>query len=150
DPTPGWTGNPETGPVQTWPLSDLFAGLDLPSLPVGSIVEAGMAAFGLLIRPLIVLILALIGVVGGLRFWKWWANHKIGNRFQHILGRDPARWQIFVAYRRAQRQLKTFRTEAQTAQEHAITEPELQELANLVDVAAYRPQPPESSLVERA
>ena len=150
DPTPGWTGNPETGPVSTWPLSNLFASLDLPSLPLGQVFEAGMAAFSVIVRPLIALVLLVLSVFGGLRFRKWWLRRNVGKRVRHIFRRDPARAPIFAAYRTAQRQLNTYREQTQTVQEHAATAPELQELATLVDIAAYRPQPPEPSLIERA
>jgi len=150
DPTPGWTGNPESGLVQTWPLSNLFAGLDLPSLPLGQVFEAGVAAFGIIGGPLILLVLIAVTAFGALRFWRWWTRRHICKQLRRIFYRDPAREPIYVAYRNAQRQLKSFREQSQTAQEHAAVEPQLQELASLVDIAAYRPQPPESSLIERA
>jgi transglutaminase-like putative cysteine protease len=150
DPTPGWTGNPETGPVQTWPLSNLFAGLDLSSLPLGQIFETGMAAFSIIVRPLIGLVLFAAVILMSMRMRKWRIRPGIGNRINRILFRDPARRQIFAAYWSAQRQLHSFRDKTQTVQEHAVDRPELQDMANLVDIAAYRPQPPESSLVERA
>ncbi|MBZ0286599.1 MAG: transglutaminase-like domain-containing protein, partial [Anaerolineae bacterium] len=150
DPTPSWTGNPETGPVATWPLSNLFAGLDLPSLPLGPIFETGMAAFSLIARPLTAIVLLALAGFGILRFRKWWMTRHIGKRVRRIFYRDPARAPIFAAYRTAQRQLNSYRENTQTVQEHAASEPQLQELASLVDIAAYRPQPPEPSLIERA
>jgi transglutaminase-like putative cysteine protease len=150
DPTPGWTGNPETGPVSTWPLSNLFASLDLPALPVSQILEAGMSAFSLLIKPLLALAILAAIVFAALRFRKWWMRRGIGKYIRRVWYRDPARRQIFAAYRSAQRQLKSFRDSSQTVQEHAAAQPELQDLAALVDIAAYRPQPPEPSLIGRA
>lgn len=150
DPTPGWTGDPTTGPVQTWPLSDLFAGLDLPSLPLGQFFEAGVAAVSLIIRPLLVIGGVVLAFIFSRRVWKWLRKHRLAGRIQHIFTRDPARRQIFAAYRHAQRQLRAYRSKTETPQEHAVLQPELAELAELVDVAAYRPQPPEPSLVERA
>jgi hypothetical protein len=99
---------------------------------------------------LIALILVVLSIFGTLRIRKWWLRRKIGTRVRQIFRRDPARAPIFAAYRSAQRQLNTYRGQTQTVQEHAVTEPELQELAALVDIAAYRPQPPEPSLIERA
>jgi hypothetical protein len=150
DPTPGWTGNPETGPVATWPLSNLFASLDLPSLPLGPIFETGMAAFSLIARPLMAIILLVVAGFGFVRLRKWWLARHIGKKVRHFFYRDPARAPIFAAYRSAQRQLHSFREQTQTVQEHAASEPQLQQLASLVDIAAYRPQPPEPSLIERA
>jgi len=150
DPTPGWTGNPETGAVQTWALSNLLAGVDLPSLPLGEVFQAGIATFSRMAVPL----LALAGLVAlamlAPRIRKWWRRRGFGVRIRHVLARDPARRQIFLAYHDAQRQLKSYRESSQTAQEHAAIHPELQEIAGLVDVAAYRPQPPEPALIERA
>jgi hypothetical protein len=77
------------------------------------------------------------------------ARH-IGKKVRRFFYRDPARAPIFAAYRSAQRQLHSFREQTQTVQEHAASEPQLQQLASLVDIAAYRPQPPEPSLIERA
>jgi protein-glutamine gamma-glutamyltransferase len=150
DPTPGWTGNPETGSVQTWALSNMFAGLDLPALPLGEIFEAGMAAFSLVSTPLIALVALLVLVFAGFRMRKWWKKRGLGKHFRRLINRDPARHHIFASYRSAQRQLKSFRASTQTAQEHAAAQPELRDLASLVDIAAYSPQPPEPSLIERA
>jgi hypothetical protein len=71
-------------------------------------------------------------------------------RWQRSTHRDPARRAIFAAYRRAQRQLKSYRAEAQTVGEHAAITPELAELSELVDIAAYRPQPPDQAMIARA
>jgi hypothetical protein len=150
DPTPGWRGSPTTGLVQTWPLSDLFANLDLPSLPLGQVFEAGMAVLGAIGGPLITILAFAIAAFAALRFWRWWVRRQIGKRIRRVFYRDPSRAAIFAAYRSAQRQLQSFRERSQTVQEHAATESRIQELASLVEVAAYRPQPPEPSLIERA
>jgi hypothetical protein len=150
DPTPGWRGSPETGPVQRWPLSDLFAELDLPPVPLGEIFAAGVAVFGLVSQPLLALLIAGVIAVMVRLIWRWWGRRGYGVRIRRVLSRDPARRQIFAAYRRAQRQLRSHRAATQTVQEHAAAQSQISELAELVDIAAYRPQPPEPSLVERA
>ena len=71
-------------------------------------------------------------------------------QWQRITKRDPARRAVFAAYRRAQRPLKSYRGEAQTVGEHAQASPELRELAQLVEIAAYRPEPPDAGMIERA
>src|SRR5207248_981026 len=65
DPTPGWTGNPDTGPVQRWVFSSLFAGLNLPSIPFGQIFQAGATLLGAIGGPLAAItVLAIAGLVG--------------------------------------------------------------------------------------
>ena len=71
-------------------------------------------------------------------------------RWQRLTQRDPSRRAVFAAYRRAQRQLKSYRGEAQTVGEHAQVAPELSELAELVEIAAYRPEPPDAGMVQKA
>jgi hypothetical protein len=66
------------------------------------------------------------------------------------LHRDPARLKILYAYRRAQHRLRSYRASTQTVQEHAAQQPALAELAQIVDIAAYRPEPPDEALQSRA
>jgi transglutaminase-like putative cysteine protease len=100
DPTPGWTGDPQTGPVRRWIFSDLTRGVDLPEIPVGSALEAGAALFSVAMGPLMVLGgLVLAAALGwGVRnLWQRWGyllRHRF--RWQH-----PARRKIFRTYRRA-------------------------------------------------
>ncbi len=150
DPTPGWTGDPQTGPVKRWVFSDLMAGVELPSVPFGKIFQAGVSALGAVIRPLIVIaILASIG--GGLWFgWRRWKRRTFTGYSSGLIHRDKARRQIFAAYRRAQRQLKSYRDPTQTVQEHAKVISELEALAALVDIAAYRPDAPDAHMVKQA
>jgi hypothetical protein len=83
---------------------------------------------------------------GGWTAWRWWrAGHSPRMRGLHA---HPNRRRIFAAYRRAQRRLRSRRAPEQTVQEHAAAYPELAELAAAVDVAAYRPEPPDEGLVE--
>ncbi len=150
DPTPGWTGDPQTGGVKRWVFSDLMAGVELPSIPFGEMFKASMSAIGSIIRPLIfVVAILVVGFIGwfGWRRWKRWTftGYSAG-----LIHKDKARRQIFAAYRKAQRQLKSYRDPMQTVQEHAKTTSELDALAALVDIAAYRPDAPDAGMVKQA
>lgn len=147
DPTPGWVGDPRTGPIKTWIFSDLTQGLNFSGLPLGAVMDAGANLFNAALTPLFILTLIAamtVTVLACYRLLQWWRS------------RQPKRWHndssrkiIFDAYRNAQRKLKTKRAPTQTAQEHAQSHPALQELADAVDIAAYRPKPPEESLVAK-
>ena len=148
DPTPGWTGSPQTGTVARWAFSSLFEGVQLPELPLGEILQAGAAALGAVVRPL----LALAAVGGGVLLlivalrrsgWRGFrpAERPAGEHERRI---------IFAAYRKAQRDLHAPRGTAQTVTEHAAAHPELDDLAPLVEAAAYRPEPPDESMLAAA
>lgn len=150
DPTPGWTGDPQTGGVKRWVFSDLMAGVELPSIPFGKVFQASVAALGGIIRPLIVVAI-LAGIVGGIWFgWRRWKRWTFTGYSRSLIHQDKARRQIFAAYRKAQRQLQSYRDPTQTVQEHADMTPELDTLAALVDIAAYRPDAPDAGMVEKA
>ena len=147
DPTPGWVGDPRTGPIKTWIFSDLTQGFDFSGLPLGSVMDASANFFNAAMTPIFILTLiaaSAVTVIVCYRLFQWWRSRQ--PKRWHT---DPSRKIIFEAYRQAQRKLKTKRAPAQTAQEHAHSHPALQELADSVDVAAYRPAPPELSLIER-
>jgi transglutaminase-like putative cysteine protease len=148
DPTPGWNGDPQSGPVQRWVFSGLFENVQLPSIPLGEILGGGLAALGG-IGGLISLVVSVAAVgLGVWLFWRWRKYLRLKpRRFSH---RDPARKRIFAAYRRAQRQLRSYRADGQTVREHAHMMPELSELAELVEIAAYAPQPPSPEQIKRA
>jgi transglutaminase-like putative cysteine protease len=147
DPTPGWTGDPQTGGVQRWLFSNMLSNLNLPQVSLSQIADAGIAAFGVIVGPLLIAVIA-VGVGFALWVtWKRWGGKRLWRRSS--FSDDPARRQIFAAYRRAQRQLRSYRQPTQTAQEHAARQPQLTDLADAVDVAAYRPEPPDEALVER-
>jgi transglutaminase-like putative cysteine protease len=145
DPTPGWTGNPQTGAVSRWVFSGALGSFDL-SLPLGEMAEVMAGNAGTILG--IVASAALVGLAGWLawrsRGWLAWRLSRV--RTHH----DPARRRIFAAYRRAQRRLRSYRGEGQTVQEHAANAPDIRQLAELVEIAAYRPQPPDAAMVERA
>jgi hypothetical protein len=151
DPTPGWDGDPRTGPVRRWLFAGMSERLDLAgiSLPIETIGAAGVVLLGVLGR-----VLPWAGAFGvgaaavwsGMMVWRWWQAHYSQRlrRFHRHLNRR----RIFAAYRRAQRCLRSQRGTAQTPQEHAGERPELADIASAVDVAAYRPEPPDEALVE--
>ena len=150
DPTPGWTGDPQTGGVKRWVFSDLMAGVELPSIPFGQIFQASVSALGLVIRPLIVVAI-LAGIIGAFWYgWRRWKRRTFTGYSAGLIHQDKSRRKIFAAYRRAQRQLKSYRNPMQTVQEHAETTPELSTLTALVEMAAYSPDTPDEKMVKQA
>lgn len=152
DPTPGWEGNPQTGPVQRWIFSSLFEGVDLPAIPFGAIGEAGAAVFGIIATPLgIIFGIMLIGVTGYLLtyLWRRWGKMRF-ERYRQRAQRDPLRKRVFNLYRQAQQRLGVRRAVAQTAGEYAREHPELVALTDLVEQAAYSTQPLDAAQVEQA
>lgn len=147
DPTAGWNGDPQSGSVQRWVFSSLFEDVQLPQIQLSAIAETTVAFFAIAATPL--LFLAIAGTILALLFglWRLWQWYKLkqGRRFHH----DPMRRQIFREYRRAQKSLKAPREASQTVQEHAEANPVLKEIADAVDIAAYRPTPPDKNLVQR-
>src|SRR5574341_324018 len=151
DPTPGWNGDPRTGPVRTWVFSNLVDTTNLPSLPVGQMAEAGRAIFGATARPLMA-IAAIAGVVIlGWGLWLVWQGwRKTRPPRPRGLRDHPARRAILDAYRRAQRNIHSPRLAPQTAREHSTAHPELSSLVDAVEIAAYRPEPPAEETVKKA
>ncbi|MBN1811142.1 MAG: hypothetical protein JXA14_04830 [Anaerolineae bacterium] len=155
DPTPGWTRDPYSGPMRRWLFSGAAERIGMGGLDssVSQIGAAGAALLGALSGPLSVIgaVVGAVGAVvvlgwGGWALWRWWrAGHPPRPRG---LRTHLNRRRIFAAYRRAQRRLRSHRALPQTVQEHAAAHPELAELAAAVDVAAYRPEPPDEGLVE--
>ena len=93
DPTPGWNGDPQTGPVRTWIFSNFTDTLDLPSLPVGQMAEVGAAFFGAAAGPLMAVV-ALVGVVVfGWGLWLVWKGWRAGRPLRprgRLAGLPPA------------------------------------------------------------
>lgn len=151
DPTPGWTGAPQTGVVKRWVFSSWTEGLDLPRLELGGLGEKGALVFAALTGPLSVLfsLAIFVGIGWGLwSLWKWWrAKHP--PRPRGLLD-HPNRRKILAAYRRAQRKARAPRGVAQTVGEHLRATPSLSGLDEFVNIAAYRPAPPDKGLVKRA
>ncbi len=144
DPTPGWPGNPSTSRVVQWPLTDLAQQLNLPAFPVEQTAAAGYALVTWLLGPVVAAVAVGLGVAAW-RIRRRRARLRSTPRYAETL--DPRRRKIFAAYRRAQRALSTRRPPWQTVQEQAAAYPELAELADAVDIAAYRPEPPDEQLV---
>ena len=155
DPTPGWTRDPYSGPMRRWLFSGAVERIGMGGLAssASQIGAAGAAILGVLSGPLTAIgsVVGALGAVvalgwGGWTLWRWWrAGHPPRPRGMRA---HPNRRRIFAAYRRAQRRLRSRRALPQTVQEHAADHPELMELAAAVDVAAYRPEPPDEGLVE--
>jgi hypothetical protein len=150
EPTAGWNGDPQTGPVQRWLFTGALEGLQLPPLPTEQIARAGISALGV-VAPW----LALAVVVGLCVFVARLLGRRIGIRSGADTGSyttqtERSRRAVLAVYRRVQRRLRSRRALAQTAQEHAQSLPALVGLADLVDVAAYRKQPPSADEVQQA
>ncbi len=151
DPTPGWNGDPRTGPVRRWIFSGAVDYANLPQLPLGQIASVGITVMGLALGPLLWIggaaMAALLCRAAWLALKRWRAAHPPR---PHGLRDHPARRKILNVYRRAQRQLRAPRPPVQSVREHAARNPALAELAEAVEVAAYRPQPPEETWVQKA
>jgi len=150
DPTPGWTGSPQTGDIARWALSDLFGDVQLPNLPIAQIVNLGIGFIGAIV-PFIVAAGVLIAVIVVARLL---LKHAAARpRLPYALN-DPTRRAVFRSYKRALRMMRAPRASSQTVQEHAelyVSQyPGLAELAALTDTSAYRPQPPDAADEVRA
>jgi hypothetical protein len=95
--------------------------------------------------------------VGGaaLLLWlarRWWRRWRGARRASTPLDADASRRRILAAYQAAQRRLRRARAPAETPLEFArrLNRPELDELTEAVEIAAYRPEPPAPALAERA
>jgi hypothetical protein len=151
DPTPGWEGSPQSGPVQRWIFSSLFENVELPSIPFGEIFQSVTGAFGGGGRFLMVVGGGALAIGAGWVLWRLWRRGRISLPRRHpTYYQDPARRRIFAAYRRAQRELRSYRAATQTVHEHTVSQPQLTELGQMVEIAAYRPEPPDEGMVKRA
>jgi hypothetical protein len=136
--------------VQRWIFSSLFENVELPSIPVAEIFQSVTGVFGGSARFLMVIGGGALAIAMGWILWRLRSRwFKLPAR-SPVHYHDPARRRIFAAYRRAQRELKSYRARAQTVHEHAANQPALDELAQLVEVAAYRKEPPDEEMVRRA
>jgi hypothetical protein len=141
--------------MRRWIFSALVdrAGLGGLDLPIAEVSAVGAAVFSAISGPLSVIgvVVGALGAAvalgwGGWTLWRWWrAGHPPRLRGLHA---HPNRRRIFAAYRRAQRRLRSRRASVQTVQEHAAAHPDLAGIAAAVDVAAYRPEPPNEGLVQ--
>src|SRR5260370_6497095 len=101
------------------------------------IVQAGGAFFGSYGSVLTGIFVVLLLIFVRRRLFKF-LKPLIGS-FTRRFQRDPIRRQIFAAYRREQRRIRSYRTPAQTVREHALANPELAHLVEIVEIAAYKP-----------
>lgn len=145
DPTGSWNGDPNVGPVQRWIFSGTFGNLDFPSVSFRQMFNAGGAILGAVANPLIVVIALILSAILCWRIWKLAKRYDLRTRL--LIGHDPTRRQIFAAYRRAQRQIKSYRASAQTIHEHALAHPEIANLVEVVEAAAYKPGEVDKSLL---
>jgi len=148
DPTPGWNGDPRTGPVQRSIFSDVTRNINPPSVSLGPVVDAGAAAFSIIATPLMIVGGIALLIVAGYGIWKL-AAYLADRYVPSPLYENPVRRKVLRSYKRAQRRLKSERAFGQTVQEHAAAEPQFAGLAELVDEAAYNPEVPGESLLTR-
>jgi transglutaminase-like putative cysteine protease len=148
DPTPGWNGFPQTGTIPTWVFSGIFGDTQFPSLRIDDAVRYGME---LMLWNLDYLCMGVFGLA-----LLWFAFKRLRRvklprlHWSGFKRHDPARAAIFAAYHRGQRALQSYRADTQTVREHAAQTPELREIAALVEVAAYRAEPPDPQMVAQA
>jgi hypothetical protein len=92
--------------------------------------------------------LAMVGAAGWGLWWLWhWWRRKNPPRPRGLLD-HPNRRKILNAYRRAERKARAPRGAAQTVGEHVRAAPALTGLEDAVNIAAYRPSPPDADMVE--
>lgn len=148
DPTPGWEGDPQTGPIQRWVFSGITQNLDLPDISLTPMLETGAMILSAAIMPfviMVVLVLAFALIWSLVLAWRRW-----GNVIKTWLKpQDSVRRKIIRHYRKAQRVGGKYRLPAETVQEHAKRYPELADLADIVDIAVYDPRPVGLSLLVR-
>ena len=159
DPTPGWTPQPYPTPVQTWFLSRYSGAFLELDLPLAAIFSAGLAGVSFVSPVLIILVilavLILLAVLISRRLRLPFSRHACG-RYSVRKG-TRTRYLILKLYRRAERLLarKKYRPREtwQTTAEYAATMQNLtalQELSRAVELAAYRPEPPDEATVVEA
>jgi transglutaminase-like putative cysteine protease len=151
DPTPGWTPDPYTAPVQRWLFSSTARGL--PDLPIGALAAAGRAVAGAAFGPLLVLVAAamLVAAVWLLRLaWRMRRAEQLPGLGP--LDSNPQRRRILAAYHAGQRRLRRFRAAAETPREFSgrMEVEGWEELTTAVEQAAYRPAAPERGVADRA
>ncbi len=153
EPTPGWDGTPHITEFNQSLFSSVAGALNLPTIPFGTVASAVATALSVVMAPLMA-IAVLVGLGFALR-WLW-RRVQAGraNRppaYSTLAGADGQnRSKILRTYRRQQRRHNAPRQPEQTAQNHAGVYTRFEQLANLVDIAAYRPEPPTAAEVEQA
>ncbi|MEM8862805.1 MAG: hypothetical protein AAGD96_31220, partial [Chloroflexota bacterium] len=125
----------------------------LPAIPFGAIGSAVATVFSVTFTPVLI-----IGLLVGM----WFAGRWLWQRYQDYLSNRPpiytklqdldqqqSRGQVLSHYRKIQKQRDALRDPEQTTHEHAGIHPDFDELADLVDIAAYRPEPPTEEELEK-
>ena len=162
DPTPGWTPQPYPTPAQNWLFANngqLFSQLTGLNLPLGAMASGALAGAAFFTPFLIgaTLLVGLVLLVWFLfkRFKPLWVGNK-KRRYSAIDG-NPARRQILALYRQGSRVLRR-RKHPQRKPWETVTEyahrvgnfSPFDRLSQLAEVAAYRPQPPDSGDIAQA
>ncbi len=157
DPTPGWTPQPYPTPVQTWIFSGAeFLGIELP---VADLVSGGVAGV-VAVAPF----LGLMALVGGwlvLFYYLWrWLKPRWGRssgQSYSLMPPNQTRLMILKLYEQGIRLLarrKFRKREAwETLDEYAASLsrfPALARLTHAVEIAAYRPEAPDTSTLAEA
>ena len=159
DPTPGWNPQPYPTPVQTWLFSrygQTWLNVNLPLGAIASTGLAGLVALGpLLLVPAVLAGLALLAFILRRRLaLPWRYRPKSGPALP-----DNARSRrlILRLYRRALTVLtrRKVRPRAgwETMAEYAAdldSRPALVRLTHAAEIAAYRPDPPDDTVVDQA
>ncbi len=84
DPTPGWTGDPQTGDIPRWIFSGALGDLNLPSLPLGELLGAISNNLGFIAGVVVIAALAL-GLIYVVQHW----HLPAGLRWQRSKAHDP-------------------------------------------------------------
>lgn len=148
DPTPGWTPDPYTMPVQRWVFSGAFE--NLPQLPIAEALGAGMALLGAALTPLLLLLPVL--VVALLGYFIFMRLRRARPHPKPLYDGDPHRARILRLYRAGQQRLQQLRPAAETPHEFAqrLNRTDWSELTHIVETAAYRTAAPSAALAQRA
>lgn len=160
DPTPGWTPQPYPTPVQNFLFANSpLAGLDLPAVPLGTMVSAGWAGLTFFV-PFVIGAALLVGLVLLLQvLWKRWGKSTSGPAAGIYTPQPdhPIRRLILRLYAQAvnllAREIALRRNVWETFAEYADRvpgAPALTRLSRAAEVAAYRPQAPDEPLQAEA
>ncbi len=148
DPTPGWNGAPQTGPVDTFIFSSFLKDTVIPRIPTEQLSAAGLAVLGWVGGIIVPLLLTVL--LAGMGVGAWWLWRRIARSRPRRYHTDAARRRVFRAYRWATFWRRIRRTPGQTVREQLADQDDLQALREAVEVAAYRPEPPTEDEIRQA
>jgi transglutaminase-like putative cysteine protease len=163
DPTPGWEPQPYPTPAQNWILTNngqLFSRLSGLNLPLREVAGGGLTGL-VAVVPALVTIGLLVGLVVGVVVLGRRARDLLAKwsiaRYSGLAQTDRSRQLILKLYRQGAGFLsrRNYRRrqpwETITEYAHDIGQlTALTELTQLAEIAAYRPQVPESDTIARA